>query len=381
MGDRGKKILLGFVLFVLMAPLIQQSLHVFRTEPLDGYYILGNDTPFNFESWIDGSYQEKENKYYNDNVSFRPDLIRLNCQIDYSLFDKVNTGWGVIGKNGCMLDRNYIDAWNGDDYVGYDTLLNHMVKLKAIQDTLAKLGKSIIFVHAASKGFFYADCIPDRFKYNKIKPTNFGTCLRIGDSLGINQLDLNTLFCKMRDTSREVLYPKQGIHWSFYGAIQAGEQMIRYIEKLRKIHMPHPYWKNIEHTTIPKYTDNDIARALNLIWPITTENFCYGTTTCDKDSSQTRPSAIYIGDSFTWTLMDNSIFDCIHSKWEFWYYFKQRVTYMGEPRLLENMDKYDWLGAINKTDCIVLFYNANNMNNPGSGFIEKLYDHYYPAVH
>ena len=54
---------------------------------------------------------------------------------------------------------------------------------------------------------------------------------------------------------------------------------------------------------------------------------------------------------------------------------------MGEPRLLENMDKYDWLGAINKTDCIVLFYNANNMNNPGSGFIEKLYDHYYPAVH
>ncbi len=43
--------------------------------------------------------------------------------------------------------------------------------------------------------------------------------------------------------------------------------------------MPHVRMGNIVHTTIPRDDDDDIARAMNLIWPVTSETFTYATVT------------------------------------------------------------------------------------------------------
>ena len=91
----------------------------------------------------------------------------------------------------------------------------------------------------------------------------------------------------------------------------------------------------------------------------------------------TKPSAIYIGDSFTWTLINNFVFDFVNSKWEFWFYMKERYV-GGAPLVPRPMDTYDWQSAIDKTDCVVLFYTAPNLPKLGNGFIEAAYGHYFP---
>ena len=377
MAEKVKKILLGFVMIVVFLPLIQQCLPVITSAPLYGYFQLSPEISFTPETWIDGSYQEGKSKYLNDHVSFRPDFIRLNSQIDYSLFTKMNTGWGVIGKKGCILDMNYINSWNGADFVGYDSALAKLMKLKALQDTLGKLGKSLVLVHTATKPYFYADCIPGKYIRQKKQPTNFDVLRHIGDSLGIHQIDMNSWFCAMKDTSKELLYPKQGIHWSYYGAMLAGDSLVKYLEKLRHIQMPHPRWINVRHTTEPNATDNDIAGVMNLIWPVTTETFAYGEISCDSDTTKTKPSAVYIGDSYTITLIANNYFNCINSNWEFWFYFRQ-LHKMPNGLAEYPMENHDWQGALDIADCVILVYNAANLNKLGSGFIEAAYGHYFP---
>jgi hypothetical protein len=379
MAESTRKILLVIVLVFLLLPKLQQIFPVIESAPLSGIFHTSPNIGFSIDQWIDGSYQETKSKYLNDNISFRPDLIRLNCQVDYSLFYKLNTGWAVLGKNNCLFDITYINAWSGADFLGYNTICSRMVKLRALQDTFARLGKSLILVHAASKAYYYSDCIPDQLVPPEKRPTNFATCLRIGDSLGIKQLDFNTWFCAMRSTSRELLYPKQGLHWSYYGGMLAADSLVHYIEKLRKINMPHPRWANPIHSSEPKSPDNDLVATLNLIWPFTTETFTYGTTICDSDKTKTKPSAIYIGDSFTWALVDNNVFDCINSNWEFWYYFRERFKRGGAPREALPMEHYDWQAAIDRTDYIVLLYSAPILDRLGSGFIEKEYEHYFPG--
>jgi len=365
-------------LIFLFVPKLQKIFPVISETSLKGVFKTAPNVDFSTVKWMDGSYQEAKNNYLNDNFIFRPNLIKLNCQIDYSLFYKLNTGWCVLGKNNCLLTRDYIDAWTGADFVGYRTICERMIKLKALQDTFSKLGKSLVLVHAASKAFYYSDCLPDDMIPAEKRPTNFATYMHVGDSLGVNQLDLNSWFCALKKTSRELLYPKQGLHWSMYGGLLAADTLAGYIENLRKIKIPHPRWKDITHSQHALLADDDLAAMLNLTWPFTTETFTYGKMVCDDDNTRTRLSAIYIGDSFTWSLVDDNVFDCMNSNWEFWYYFRQRYNRGGSPRNAMSMENYDWQGAIDKADCIVLLYSAAILDVLGSGFIENEYSHYYP---
>jgi hypothetical protein len=378
MAENVKKILLGLVFVVLFLPLSQLYVPVIESAPLHGAFHPARDTNFSIEQWIDGSYQEVKGKYIADNISFRSDLIRLNCQMDFSLFGRANTGWGVIGKDGCVFDVEYINAYTGNDFVGRDSLYNQLRKLKALQDTFARLGKSLVLVHAASKGYYYSECIPDKYRAKEYHPTNFRTCVGLADSLGVNQINMNAWFCAMKDTSKRLLYSKQGIHWTKYGGMLAGDSLIRYVEKLRKISMPHPKWEHMQITDFPVLPDNDIVSALNLIWPPVTEKFCYGDIVCKADSTKAKPNAIYIGDSFTVTLIENGVFSCINTKWEFWFYFRELHT-NENPGAELPISGHDWTAALDKADYIALIYNAANLRNLGSGFIEAAYAHYFPG--
>ncbi len=380
MEKKIQHILFGLVVIVLLLPLVNDKTRIINTEGLKGYYTRSDDTVFSVAGWMNGRYQEKKARYLNDNISVRPDLIRLNAQVNYSLFHLNLTGWGVFGKENCLLDEQYINAWNGSDYIGYDSMYARMMKLRALQDTFAKMGKTIILVHAANKAYFYANCVPDNYPKPGKNPTNYGTCIRIGDSLGVNQLDLNLWFCRMKDTCIELLYAKQGIHWTWYGSMLGADSIAGYIGRLRHTSMRRIRVRDAWHTTMPKYPDNDIAAALNLILPVTTETFTYGTISCDSGRAITGPKALYIGDSFIWNWVNNDVLNCMHSDWQFWFYMQER--YLGGPGWSGlSFKDYDWLAEVERTDCILLVYTANNLNRLGNGFIEQAYAHYFPNEH
>jgi hypothetical protein len=380
MRQKAKVGLLIFFIALLALPGIQQYTHIVTSGPLYGYSPNAPDTTLTLFSWWNGSYQEHKGNYLNDTMGFRPDFIRLNNQVDYSLFGKTHSYKVIEGKDHDLFVDNYIDGYYGRDYMGYDSILVKMLQIKALSDTFARLGKTLIIVHTPSKEFFRPENIPDDRRSARRETTNLETYLRIGDSLHINQVDFNTWFCRMKDTSKELLYPKQGIHWSVYGSYLAADSMVKCLERLRSIHMPHPQWTNVIHSTKPRYSDNDIAQTLNLIAPIAKETFAYPEVSYPQDATMVKPRVIYIGDSFLLIWIKDGLMDNTNSDWQVWQWFSGvwDKDHNREDMPHHNLYPNEWISSIDNTDCIVLVYTSFNLPVIGNGFVEAAYKHYFP---
>lgn len=371
-----KKGLFYCMFIVMLLPLAQHCFSFVESAALEGGFKAADDTTFSIEGWREGGYQQQKEKYLNDATGFRADLVRLNNQLDYTLLDKCHTAWTVKGKERYLFQRPYLDAYVGLDYIGYDAVLQNSVKLKAIQDTLARMGKSLILVYAPSKATSYPEYFPDRWGRMKQGTTNYATYRRICDSLGINQVDMDAWFVAMKGKSKEPLFSLQGIHWTNYGAILGGDSLIRYMERLRGVTVQHPVWTQMEHTSKLRAGDDDVARELNLIFPVATETLAYPVIQDVQDSGQKKINAIYIGDSYAHKMVEFGIVYKMNDQCEFWRYFDEmhdindhKFTYIRE---------YDWTGAIGKAECVVLVYTIFNFNQLGNGFIDQAYSHYYP---
>lgn len=173
-----------------------------------------------------------------------------------------------------------------------------------------------------------------------------------------------------------MLYAKQGIHWTVYGEVLAGDSLMRYIEKLRGIHVSHPDWSQMERTTEPRCGDDDVQKGLNLIFPVATETFAYPVIK-DVPDSGGKPNVIYLGDSYAFKMLIFGIIHKMNANCEYWGYFND-VHGINDNKFTYIKD-YDWKGAIGVNDCMVLIYTEFNLKDLGNGFIDQAYDHYFPV--
>lgn len=365
---------------ILLLPAVQHAVPFITSGPLFGYYTNAPDVTFSTAGWLNGSYQKSKAEYLNDHVGFRPDFLRINGQIDYSLFYKANYGGTVVGRDNFLFYDNYISAYYGLDYAGYPRLLQQMTRLKALQDTFTALGKTLIMVYAPCKAWYCSENIDPPARRTPDMPSNYLTCRHIGDSLGIDQIDLNEWFLQLKSTTRELLYSRQGIHWTNYGSILGGDSIIRYIEHMRNIKLPHPHWNSTIHTTEARNPDNDMGKILNLIWPVARDTFCYPELSYTTDSDISHINAIHIGDSYNINLITTGLMQQVYGSWQFWFSFKNvfnEKTYDGwtYPQIVDT----DWKGELARADCIILLNTPKNTDYIASGFIDSAYQFYFPG--
>jgi len=376
METKIKKGLFYAFFILLFLPLANQQLHFIKSGSLKGGFKDAGDTTFSIPTWASHSYQEQKEKFINDNIGFRPDMVRLNNQLDYTLFNKCHAGWTIKGKDNYLYQWPYTDAYYGNDFSGYKTIYSRCIKLRAIQDTLARLGKSLILVYAPSKASYYPEYFPkDRIQEKHV--TNYEVYRHVADSLGINQVDMDAWFVSMKGKSKEPLFSKQGIHWSNYGAILGGDSLVRYMEQLRHMHVQHPAWSQMQYTDKLRDGDDDVARELNLIFPIAHETMAYPVIQPLPDSGGKKINAIYIGDSYGHKMVEFGIIDKMNGQCEYWSLFDE-VHDINNGHKFTMMRDYDWHAAIRKTDCVVLVFTLFNFKDLGNGFIEQAYDYYYP---
>ncbi len=378
-GNKIKNGLLFLLFSILFLPMLQKAFPFIKSAPLNGEYIVAADTIFTPEKWFDGIYWNRKSKYINDNMGLRPDIIRLNNQVDFSLFKKIHSEWRLLGENSCIFQDVYIYSYLGRDYDGYPYIQEKVRKLKAIQDTLGKLGKSLVFIHAPCKAFYYPEYFPKRYKDTVKCMSNYEAYKKIGDSLGLEQIDFNAWFRGMKNSSPELLYPKQGFHWSAYGSLIAADSLTRYIERRQNIHMIHPVWDKIEHTDKPRYKDDDIARSMNLVWPLAHETFSYPELRYTSDRQATKPRVIYIGDSFLFEWTDQWVLQNTDSTWHIWYYNQSIIDKDNSLKAMHMLNDSERIRQIDDADCIVIMFTSRNMSKMDQGFAEQIYQHFYPG--
>lgn len=261
------------LLVLLVVPALQYFVEPIELEPLKGAITDPVKSDFTLKKWFSGAYQEQEEKYLNESFGFRALFVRINNQLTFNIFKKAKAKGVIIGKNGYLFEEHYIESYYGEDFIGVDSIRHRMERLKYIQNRLAKMNKTLLMVFAPGKASFYPEFIPDELKRVK-KITNYEQHLRMAKKMGINYIDFNRYFMDHKRSSPYPLYPKHGIHWSYYGSCLAADSIVKYLERIRKIDMPNITWNKVEMDN-PRENDYDIGDGLNLLFTLKGEKLAY----------------------------------------------------------------------------------------------------------
>lgn len=349
--------------------MIQSKFKFAKLAPLKGAITEPVKKYINAKDWFSGEYQLQEENYLNETFGFRNLFIRINNQIAFSFFNKAKANGVIIGKNNYLFEENYINAYNGTDFIGIDSISHRMDRLKFIQDTLNRLNKTLIVVFAAGKGSYYPEYFPENYvKANK--PTNYEYHIKFAKEVGLNFIDFNKYFIENKNKSKYPLYPQFGIHWSNYGACIAADSMIKYVEKMRSIDMPNLYWDEVELSNA-KESDYDIGDGMNLLFYLNSNKMAYPLIQIQSEVGKTRPSAIVIADSYYWLMFGNTFSRALSNN-QFWFYNKQVY-----PEWYQNgleTSQVNLAEEIKNHDVIIIMATEATLPELGWGFIENAYN-------
>jgi hypothetical protein len=202
-------------------------------------------------------------------------------------------------------------------------------QLRTLQDTLARRGKLLLFVIAPNKASFYSEYLPHRYRSQRARTSNYTAYAQQMHASGINLLDFSALFRQWKDTASYPLFTRVGIHWSGYGATLAADTLFRYIEQRGRLDLPDFHADGLEVSTTPRYTDNDIAKALNLVWtpdagPLAYPNIIFQV----PKPHQRQPRLLVVGDSFVYSFIEfYPYLDSLFAQESHFWYYNQEVVW------------------------------------------------------
>ncbi len=362
-----KKILFYFFLIVLFLPLLQKNFNFIKLKPLKGAFTLANKPDSIVENWFSGEYQKKYNAYFNDYLGFREELIRINNQIKFSVFDKVSNDNLLVGKNRYILDEKYILANLGVDYLGDDYWQIQVKKIKYIQEKLKnKYHVNLLILLAPSKISFYQNKIPERYQNLQFHKRNYNEIIQQFKSQEINFIDYNKWFSLIRDTSK-VLFPKYGIHWSVYGSVLAADTLINYLKSFPGNLLPKlNIYSNVSDDSISGQ-DMDLLSSLNLLFKPQQLKMSY--PKFRFSNTQANLKILAIGDSYYKLFQSTNIIDKISLTNSFKYYNEK------------TKDAKSYLNQLNQYNNLILINTELNYWNIGHGFIEDFYEELIYSTH
>jgi hypothetical protein len=371
---KGIKYLLLLCVFGLFGlHFVQRSFSIFKQQPLIKVADTTKRPVFNWSAYKSREFQTVFQKYIEEKMGFRPILIKLRNQLDFSVFNYTQAPGVVIGKKGMLFIESYIQNSRGSVFKGEEQINNEVRRLKVIQDELKKHNVDFLLIFAPGKATFYSELIPDRYKQRPI--TNYQYYIKVLSGSGINFIDLNAWFLKLKGKTAYPLYPLTGTHWSTYGIGLAADSMFKYIRKLRNIDLPDFSWDKVIVSDSMRYADNDVGELLNL-WrpvkpiPMPYPHFVY------KQEGKERPKVIAIGDSYWWGFTGTGITSNVFAKDRYWFYFRDMKVNEQPDGLVANTDLKEQLFS---QDLVILMVTEATYMLFPYGFIENFYKRCMPA--
>ena len=128
-----------FQMAIFFVPVIWISLVSFNTlnpKKLSGTYWAPSTPKISFQSLESGTYTNQVNDYLKETWPYRAYFVRLKNQVDYQLFNQPSNDRIVVGEEGHLFEKSYIDAWMGEDLMNEDSARTIVQKLALIRDSL-----------------------------------------------------------------------------------------------------------------------------------------------------------------------------------------------------------------------------------------------------
>jgi len=355
-----------FIFFcaTLFFPLIQQHTKIIKEKPLQGFFNIEDYPTLNWEKWSTGEYQKQFETASNDNVGFHDFFVELQSQLNYSIYNISKIQSVVVGKEGYLYVRNYIDAVNGNDFMGSAYINLQIEKAKVVDSVLKSKNIDLLFAIAPGKGSYFPEYIPDVYKNNKYPDSTNYACYKKAFSISaLNFIDLREYFLKIKDTCKYPVFSQVGVHWGEYACSIAAQQLIKEMEKIKKI--------KIAEIKITDLTPNDNLisydkDALSLMNMFETPKFYSMPTPTIKCEVHNQQKLLSISDSYFSNIVPLGIIDQIFPNYEYWIYGKKDIP---RTKLVE---------AIESKDIILIMATDATLSKFPYSFIDSTYEIYAP---
>ena len=311
-----------FFVLLLFIPFLQQQFNFSKELPLQGLSNSETYPEFNDSLWFAGKYQQDFEYATNKDIGYESFFIKLQCQINYSIYNISKAPGVIVGKDNILFGKGYLDAINGNDFIGNEMIDVETDKMKVVQDELKKRNIDLFFVFAPGKASFEKEYIPESMLKNTPElATNYGFYKKCFNDKGINCLDLRSYFLSVKNTSKYPLYSITGLHWGYYGCLLAADSMAKYIERLRNIHLPKIQIKSIKLLDMAGNSSNDYdaASLMNVFDIIPHSTMAYPVINYDSKDAD-KPRFLCITDSYFPGIAKTGIPANIFADYHYWLY-------------------------------------------------------------
>jgi hypothetical protein len=368
-------LVVGPIILLLFFPIIQWKYKVVPNVALAGVEATRAERPvFKYSDWFTGKYQKKVETAFTKLNGLRGFLVRLDNQINFSIFGECKSyGGGIaVGKDNWLFEKSYVNHMNNNNQADLSVMEPRIMEMKKLQDLLASRDIYFLFLITPSKATVYGEHLTEKYLKNSLirETAKYTTARRLLDTHGINYIDAHKFFMENKKTAPYDLFVRGGTHWSYYGASLFSMELISRIQQDTELPIGSISCESIQVSSLPWSTDADIASLMNVFdmtpacgkmaHPIMKTSFPHNAI---------RPDVLVVGGSFLHTI---NLFVCdkIFGTRDYYYYYKSnrpRPSSKDREIIPKNEQLKD---AILSKKIIIVESNETLLHNIGSGFIK-----------
>lgn len=365
-----KKIVFVILFALLFLPVIQKYSELVKERPLQGAFTVPDSPVFCWHDWFNGHYQDKVNDVIEKKIGFHNSFVRIRNQIRFSLFGEISVHDQIAGKNHYWFSENWINHYLGKTF-SYDSISeNNIQDLEYLKQHFESRHKLFLTVITPTKSSFIPEYFPSKYQKEQKGFSYYDYYKNLFDSLEIRYIDFDAYFSQIKDTSRYPLFTYTGCHWSNYGAVIVLDSILGYMENYFQRTLPVIEQTKCKITTKPQKTDNDIEKAMNLMFSLKSEELAYPELNVIKSDSTFMPKVIVIGDSFYWVIIGTWVLpDIFTSDSWFWYYFK--TAYPNDEGSSKCVSELDVMAEVESADVIMFLSSNATLESYPYGFAKK----------
>jgi hypothetical protein len=366
-----KHLLFILLMLLLLLPFVQQQWNIIQMEPLKGAIETPVQPAFSAKNFYGSSYQDSLNTFVEQHIGFRPFLVRMHNQLNYTAFDIIAAKGVIKGKDGFLFEQKYLHALYGSDYIGDEKLMEDIRKTHEIAEWLGQQNKHLMVVLAPGKGSFFSEYAPKTLASNNPGKRNSEEYYKLLRQNQVPVIDGNSWFLAMKDTTTFPLFPKLGIHWSYYGMGLVFDSIIKTMEQALGYRFIDFQMQDIEVSHELRSPDRDLWEGVNIFakpddFPMPYPSFVF------KDvQGVTKPSVIVVADSYYWQWFGGGHARRAFGETTFWYYNK--LIFPADGSEPANRESVNLLEEIAATDFIILLQTDANMDRYSFGIVDDLH--------
>lgn len=365
-----KQIIFIVFLLALLLPAAQKQFGLIKERELGGFFNTVDFPEFDCEKWNSGEYQTTFDAALNDNVGFHNSLVRLQSQLNYSIFKVSKIQSVVVGNGGHLFQTNYIEGYTGNRPLGKRHIELQIEKAKVVARELKKKNIDLVFALAPGKGSYCSEFIPERYKkLGDPDSSNYSLFRNAIINADLNFIDLRGYFLKIKDTIKQPLFSQVGVHWGQYASYFAADTIVHYIENLKNIQMKDFYVSKLEFRDSLIKSDQDASILMNTLVSPTFYKMPYSQIAYKNTDSIVKPRLLSVSDSYFSNIVATGIIDSVFGKWDYWVYFR-------DPN--KKNEGYSLKDSLEKNDVILLLATDGTLGTFPYGFIDNVYELYAP---